>query len=336
MLKKILMLIVGLLAIYAITCFIGPKRMDCTVQKTIPQPAAAVFEQMSDFRNWPNWSVWIKRDSQINITYGEKTSGLGGKYSWTSPNKNTGNGAMEITEFKPNESAKMVLTFVDWDSKSNVDFTLKSLDAQQTQVSWEMKAQEDVPWFMRGMMLFMGMEGAIKKDFEESLANLETYLKTAPASASSYKVLEGNFKGGAYLSSKRSVLKFDQIGPYFDANMPKLGEMGGANIVGAPCGFYWNWNEEKQETDMAAAMPVSKSMQASGDFSIVNLSPSKEFTVDYYGAYEKTTNAYKALDQALAAKGIPHPEMVVEEYITDPGAEKDTTKWLTRIHFIVK
>jgi hypothetical protein len=41
---------------------------------------------------------------------------------------------------------------------------------------------------MRGMMLFMGMEGAIKKDFEESLANLETYLKTAPASASSYKV----------------------------------------------------------------------------------------------------------------------------------------------------
>jgi sorbitol-specific phosphotransferase system component IIC len=35
MLKKILMLIVGLLAIYAITCFIGPKRMDCTVQKTI-------------------------------------------------------------------------------------------------------------------------------------------------------------------------------------------------------------------------------------------------------------------------------------------------------------
>ena len=69
---------------------------------------------------------------------------------------------------------------------------------------------------------------------------------------------------------------------------------------------------------------------------VLSIPLTKEFNVDYYGAYEKTMNAYKALDRALASQNIAHPEMVIEEYISDPMVEKDTTKWLTRIHFLVK
>ena len=38
----------------------------------------------------------------------------------------------------------------------------------------------------------------------------------------------------------------------------------------------------------------------------------------------------------LKALGREKPEMVIEEYITDPSTEKDTSKWLTKIYFFVK
>lgn len=87
---------------------------------------------------------------------------------------------------------------------------------------------------------------------------------------------------------------------------------------------------------MAAVMPVSLSEFLNDTYKIISVPSSKEFVIDYYGDYQKTQNAYKALDSMLSIKGITHPEMVIEEYISDPMLEKDTAKWLTKIHFLVK
>lgn len=337
MLKKILLFVLVLFAAYLGTCFFGPKSMDCSVKRTIPYAMDAVYEQMADFKNWPNWSVWMKRDSLMKLTYGEKTTGVGGHYDWTSPDKNSGSGSMDIQEMTPNQSINMLLTFKDWDSKSNILMTFKALDATKTEVNWDMKNEKDLPFMMRGMMLFMGMPAAIQKDFNQSFDYLEAYLKTAPPPSSSYTVSQGNFKGGLFLMSKRRVVKFADIGNFFNTEMPKIGQLAANSAAGMPCGFYWKWDEEKQETDMAAAIPISAKVVIPAEtHEQISIPLTKEFTVDYYGAYEKTMNAYKALDRALASQNIAHPEMVIEEYISDPMVEKDTTKWLTRIHFLVK
>jgi effector-binding domain-containing protein len=60
--------------------------------------------------------------------------------------------------------------------------------------------------------------------------------------------------------------------------------------------------------------------------------------IAYYGAYDGSMNmpAHEAIDAYIKEKGLTHYGNVIEEYVTDPMAEKDTTKWLTNIYYMVK
>jgi len=58
--------------------------------------------------------------------------------------------------------------------------------------------------------------------------------------------------------------------------------------------------------------------------------------IDYHGAYDKVGTAYAAFDDYMAEKGMKSGSLAIEEYVTSPMAEKDTTKWLTKIYYYVQ
>ena len=60
------------------------------------------------------------------------------------------------------------------------------------------------------------------------------------------------------------------------------------------------------------------------------------YIIDYYGSYEGLMYAHLALDNYLKQKGLKMRSPVIEEYLTDPGAEPDTSKWLTRIYYFAE
>ena len=53
--------------------------------------------------------------------------------------------------------------------------------------------------------------------------------------------------------------------------------------------------------------------------------------IDYYGDYDQTGKAHDAMEKYLKDRNILFNPPVVEEYVTDPGEEKDPSKWLTKI-----
>jgi effector-binding domain-containing protein len=55
--------------------------------------------------------------------------------------------------------------------------------------------------------------------------------------------------------------------------------------------------------------------------------------VKYYGDYNKVESVYIAAYDYIKAKGKASTGAPMEIYITDPGMEKDTAKWLTEIVF---
>jgi effector-binding domain-containing protein len=59
-------------------------------------------------------------------------------------------------------------------------------------------------------------------------------------------------------------------------------------------------------------------------------------TIDYYGSYDKTEHAHNQMDKYIKEKNYKMVMPVIEEYITDPMTEKDTSKWLTRISYFVE
>ena len=42
------------------------------------------------------------------------------------------------------------------------------------------------------------------------------------------------------------------------------------------------------------------------------------------------------MDDYFKANGLEPSKLVMEEYVTDPGAEPDTSKWLTKIYYFLE
>lgn len=161
----------GLLAIYLILCTIGSQSVEVTRYTTIDATPTIIFPYIIDIAKWEEWGTWYEQDPAMKITYSDNTLGVGAKSTWIS--EELGNGNQEIIEVVPNQFIKTKMQFEGWDGFSYADIILDKVNAQQTKVSWTLKGDSDIPFLMRGMMVLMGFESAIKKDYDIGLANLK-------------------------------------------------------------------------------------------------------------------------------------------------------------------
>lgn len=174
---KIFGYIVGvLLLIYLVLCFMGDDKIAASRSTTIDAPAATIFQNIGDLKNWEAWMPWYKNDPTMKLEWGETTTGVGGHYSWKS--ENSGNGAMKIVEFNANRSMKTEIAFEGM-GKSNGTWLLEPIADGRTKVTWGMEAQDDVAFPMRGMMKLMGMQEQLNSDFDKGLASLKEIAESA-------------------------------------------------------------------------------------------------------------------------------------------------------------
>jgi uncharacterized membrane protein len=58
--KLVRILLIGLIAlggIYLVLCFTGPKKFETSKSISINADAASVYAMVSDFNQWPQWSL---------------------------------------------------------------------------------------------------------------------------------------------------------------------------------------------------------------------------------------------------------------------------------------
>jgi uncharacterized protein YndB with AHSA1/START domain len=133
-------------------------------------PPEKVYAELDDFKRWPAWSPWEKKDPAMKRTFGALTSGKGATYAWEG-NSEVGKGSMEITESLAPQRLALNLDFEKpFEAHNTVDFSLAPKGGG-TEVTWAM--QGPVPYFFRLVHLFMDMDRMVGKDFEAGLANLK-------------------------------------------------------------------------------------------------------------------------------------------------------------------
>jgi len=178
------------------------------------------------------------------------------------------------------------------------------------------------------------------KNFEQGLANLKAAIeKEGPATTGkAYDVLPLNFPSTTY-ALRRRQLSWTEIPSFYAQQLPQIYEkaISAKATPGSPSGLFYVWDETNQQADMAAAVSVAAGTTFSDStIQVMNLPGSKAVYVNYYGAYDKTAEAYASIDKYLATNGLKQKAPVIEQYITDPKIEKDTAKWLTKIIFLVE
>jgi effector-binding domain-containing protein len=329
--KKVLYVILALVVIYLVLCLIGPA--DTRVERTgmIQAPASAVQATLADFNTFQKWSPWKEYDPNMKITVEGEPGKPGHKYAWEG-NKDVGKGTMTLDGI----NGDTVNQTLDMGYGPSKVYMVTKEENGATNLTWGFYAK--TPFFFRAMGLFMNMDKMLGKDFEKGIANLKTLVESSAsaAPAKNYEVKETTWEERTFYG-KRGKMGFQELSAFFGATYPKLFEDAGKNKVepqGPPSALYFSWDDSTGVTECAAVIPVKNDAKLKG-WEKFTTPAANVLHIEYYGAYDKSIDAHLAMDKYMKEKGLAQA-MVMEEYVTDPQAEKDTAKWLTNIYYILR
>lgn len=340
-LKIILYVLLALVVIGGVLTFVAPTT--CTVERAvvINAPKEVVFKNIKYFSNSEKWSPWKDYDPNMKVTL-EGTDGEVGAISRWEGNKDVGKGSQEITRIEDMKRVEEKLRFIEpFESEADVYLQMDDDSSGAVKVTWSFTSESPRPFNIFG--LFVDMDKMMGDDFEKGLNRLKTLseedAKNIPEMATvSYSINEIEFPGKTYVGKKETV-GWDKIGEFYQTSLPEVFKaLGTAHIAmdGAPCGLYFVWDEANQKTEMAAAIPVKELKKDIKGISKFEVASGKALQVAYYGAYEKIGDAHNAIDAYIKEKGYAQHGTVIEEYVTDPSNEKDTSKWLTNIYYLMQ
>jgi effector-binding domain-containing protein len=333
--KKVLRFLLVLILIlgvgYVILCVAGPAETTIEHSAMINAPKSVVWNQMVKFQNWGNWNPWNEDDPKMEVTVTGDDGNPGSVYHWTGPKSGAGN----ITNS----------TLSDGEMKYHMNF-LKPIEAEadgfvkvadagngSTKATWGFHSNNK--FMFRGMTLVMG--DGLNKSFDRGIQKLKTYCEShvseAAGATASFDIKEMQYPGHTYATVRKTV-KMKELSSFFMDSYSALGKSAGKNISGPASGIYYTWDQEKQQTDVAAGFPVS-GVTAINGATMITAPPSKGYQIVYTGTPSASMAAHDALGKHIEDKK-QEQTFVIEEYIKGAKEEQDSTKWVTNIIYLVK
>jgi effector-binding domain-containing protein len=312
---------------------ISPKRMTINVSETIDAPQRLVYNLVNDLKAWEEWSPMLTLDPEAVNTLSDKTQGVGATWYWKG-NEKVGEGTRKIISSVLGDSVKTQIEFNGWDALSYEDFILEP-KGKNTKISYHFIGGETAFPFRPFNVL---KKGGFKKTLKNALEQLK---KVAEKRAEEkiyrgFKIKEVDMKEKYYLMARQEV-NMENIQQFYAQNLGALFvKAQGANITmdGMPSGLYYKWDEHTKKTDMAAGIPISEPKNVEGA-TLETIPSGRAIQIDFYGDYADIGKAHQAIDDYMNDYGLLNDVPVVEEYVTDPGAEKDPSKWLTKVTYYI-
>ncbi|MBK8956210.1 MAG: SRPBCC family protein [Saprospiraceae bacterium] len=159
--------------IYIIAAFLGKSSYTVERETWIKAPQKLVFNQISVFRNWENWSPWIEKDPTVKNSYEGPDGDPGSVMNWEGDENKSGTGSLKIEAVNAPHSLNYLLTYkVPFEMQSRGSFHLTYESEDKTKVKWN--DQGDIPFFFRPIMMFMDMDKQIGPDFERGLYRMDS------------------------------------------------------------------------------------------------------------------------------------------------------------------
>ena len=171
MFKKILALLVAIVAVFLIVVALQPSEYRVERTTTINAAPSQVFAHVNDFHKWEAWSPWAKLDPDAQIAFEGPEAGEGTIMTWDGDD-NVGTGKMTLVESKPDEAVKIKVTFTrPFEGGTNSDFSFKP-NGDQTDVAWTMHGTHN--FMEKAFCLVMNGLGMMEGDIDTGLAQLKS------------------------------------------------------------------------------------------------------------------------------------------------------------------
>jgi len=172
-----LYIVLAIIALILILGLVAPKNYEVNRSIIVNKPLSQVFDYLKYIKNQDHWSPWKKKDPNMKQTFEGIDGEVGFISKWVG-NKTVGEGEQEIKRIVQNESIETELRFLKpWESQSDAYIRVESINNQETKVIWGFSGKNKFPFSI--FMLFMNMDKAVGKDFEEGLNNLKQQLENS-------------------------------------------------------------------------------------------------------------------------------------------------------------
>ena len=337
---KTLKILLGIVAVLVVALLIiaaiAPK--SATVERTITvnAPAEMVMKEVNSLEQMQNWSPWAEKDPEMKVTYEGNMGSVGSISRWEG-NKDVGKGEQSITAVDANKVETHLIIYMPFGKSESDVFILAEEEAEVTKVTWHLTNYSPFPFNV--ISIFMNLDDAIGPDFEKGLNKLKTIVETKAAQEPAYTIEVVEMPAKIYIA-KKDTIEWSKISEYYATYLPQLYEATGKNKLtsaGAPTGLYYLWDEENQKTVMAAAIPVTGDEKTKVEgYETIVLPSGRALKLVYFGAYDQSEKAHMAMDKYMKENSMQQTGPVIEEYITDPANEPDTSKWQTIIYYPVQ
>lgn len=338
--KKVLKTFVTLIVLVIGLFFIIPLFMDTgySLKRTVTVDASKekVKGYMANFENFQEWSPWAEIDQEMEVEISGKPGEVGSKYEWEG-NEDVGEGVMTITGTSE-DTVKIHLMFKEpFESESPTYYAFKEVGGK-TEVTWYMEGEMAYPWNV--MTLFMSMEETIGKDFEKGLEKLKSQVENQSNNhemETPYVKIETVDVPVRSFVGRRDIVKFEHMQSFYADNFTdayKAIEENKLDFDGSPSGIYFVWEPEKGQADMAAVLPVKDLTEDLAGFETFELG-GRALKIIHMGSYDHLDVPHNAMESYINENEIEVLGPALEEYITDPGNEPDTTKWETHIYYFI-
>ncbi|MFV0389394.1 MAG: SRPBCC family protein [Pyrinomonadaceae bacterium] len=179
MLKKILIAIGSLIliviaALIVLVIFV-PGGYKVEREIVINKPQADVYAYAHLLKNQNEWGPWVKKDPNIKLTYSGTDGTPGFTSAWDSQIEDVGAGEQVITAESQTRMETLIRFLRPFRSESNAYLTYVAVNDTQTKVTWGFTGKMPRPFNL--FVLFMNMDDAVGKDFDEGLANLKAIIE---------------------------------------------------------------------------------------------------------------------------------------------------------------
>ena len=332
-------LFILLILIIGIAIYVGvqPNNYEVTRSRTIQAPAAVIYDNVIDFKNWETWSSWIEEKPETKITYHDQTKGVGGSYSWEDDD---GVGNMKTTTADPFNTIDQELQFADYEP-SKINWKFEPTPEGQTKVTWTMTGDKVPFMFKLFAVAGGGFDKMIGPDFERGLEKLDSLMVK---SVNEYKVtIEGikEYGGGFYLYkttnannsniSQKMGQQYGSIGAFMAQN--------NISMNGMPLTVYLDMNQEEGTVIMSNGIPVNEKIEVPEDSDILcgYIPKMKVLKANLMGNYTYLQNAWTEANDYLSANNlIASEEKPFEIYTTDPGMVPNPANWKTELYIPIQ
>lgn len=337
-LKYIIFLL--LIAIIALALYIAvqPNEFNVKRTKTIKAPAAVIYDNVIDFKNWSAWSSWVEKDPNMTITLAEKTNGVGGSYSWEDKD---GIGTMKTIATDPNKSITQEMQFAEF-PKSDVSWTFKPNTDGSTDVTWDISGK-DLPFGFKAFSTLMGgMEKQIGPEYERSLEKLDSITQIEMKKYTIVVDKEPTQHSGGFYIYNTTATNFQEFQGKMELMYKEVLTYAQANnitMAGAPFVLYHKWDKENNAVMFSCCVPTtSRVITTNSNILTGQLKPFKALKTTLTGSYDNLKKAWETATSVIAKKGFKQLENGpnLESYLNSPANTPNPARLKTEIFIAIE